>query len=311
MAVWYFNFSSDFWDGNTGRELRKCGDVTRLVAIYLFTGPHADPLGLYRVPLPTLVHHVGVSDSDARSALADLERLGFAYYDFDSDEVWVPSMASFQYGVRLTPHDNRHRSILKQLPRLQRMRFFSEFYARYRVPFNLPEEAKLDAPLPPIERKKKPASSKKLRKFPAAKNLVLPKLPHEDASAPSEPDTTPKRETWITPYEKIWKEIQGGSLPIEKSLAPLSKVRKEHGDDLALRVWGHYLGEQGRFASAAQFEQRFNAWREEYEAAEASKAPEPTEFAWMCPHCGEMHKTAQFWVGMPCPDRTVTQEQAP
>src|SRR5438309_4603703 len=47
----YRRFYSQFWTGTTGKELRSAGQEVQLMAVYLFTNPHANMIGLYYLPI--------------------------------------------------------------------------------------------------------------------------------------------------------------------------------------------------------------------------------------------------------------------
>lgn len=283
----YSRFMPGYWDGETGKRIRRAGADAQLLGVYLFTcRASLGGLGLYRLAFPMLTHELALSEDRIVAALGALDEIGFVHYDRESEEVLVPSMASWQFGENLRNVDGRHSWVVKQLVAMRRMKFFARLYERYRVPFNLPDLSEGAPPPPPPP-----------RHVPTRKSSVRAKKKSERA-----PETgNPERATWLTPYAEAWKEEMGGTLPYGKSLRPLSIVRKAHGDDLCLKVWRWYLGEQGKFSSAAQFEQRFGVWREKYEAAESERPPEPLEFAWSC-KCGVVHVTKDFYIGMPCPN---------
>lgn len=149
--------SPRFWTGETGREIRKLGLQSQVIAFYLFTCPNANMLGLYYLALPTLCHETGSPLQGALEALRSLREVKFAYYDEPSEHVWVPNMAREQIGERLKPRDNRHVAVLKELEQLRKVPFFNDFVIRYRDAFELqnvelnPEiESPLEAPSKPL-----------------------------------------------------------------------------------------------------------------------------------------------------------------
>jgi hypothetical protein len=146
----YSKVSPRFWTGETGRELRKLGKQTQVVAFYLFTCPSANMLGLYYLAMPTLCHETGSPLQGAMKALRSLKEVNFAYYDLPSEQVYVPNMAREQIGERLERRDNRHKAVLNELQRLRKTPFFNDFLSRYRVPFELQDveiEPTLASPL--------------------------------------------------------------------------------------------------------------------------------------------------------------------
>jgi hypothetical protein len=133
----YSKVSPRFWTGETGRELRKLGKQTQVIAFYLFTCPSANMLGLYYLAMPTLCHETGSPLQGAMKALRSLKEVNFAYYDLPSEQVYVPNMAREQIGERLERRDNRHKAVLNELQRLRKTPFFNDFLSRYRTPFEL------------------------------------------------------------------------------------------------------------------------------------------------------------------------------
>jgi len=133
----YSKVSPRFWTGETGRLIRKLGPETQVVAFYLFTCPSANMLGLYYLAMPTLVHETGRAFKGASEALRSLREAKFAYYDSVSEHIWVPNMAREQIGARLSPKDNRHVAVLRELEQLRKTPFFNDFVNRYRDVYHL------------------------------------------------------------------------------------------------------------------------------------------------------------------------------
>ena len=142
----YGKVSPSFWNGETGRLLRKAGSEAQLIALYLLTCQSAHMTGLFYLPLPTLCHETGLSMKGAIKALARVSEVNFAHYDTASEMVWVPEMAHYQVGESLLEKDNRHKGILKYLENYRKSKYYMEFYNRYQGPFNLPNPSPLQAP---------------------------------------------------------------------------------------------------------------------------------------------------------------------
>ena len=68
MAQKYAVLVPTFWTGETGKRLRGYGRDAQVVALYLVTGPPAEMIGLYYMPLPTLMHEVGITQQGALKA---------------------------------------------------------------------------------------------------------------------------------------------------------------------------------------------------------------------------------------------------
>lgn len=122
-----------FWTGTTGKAIKRKGHSAVALAIYLFTGPNSNMIGLYYLPLVTIVHEAGFADErQARAALEVLKELKFAYYDYENETVWVPTMALYQVGEALHPKDKRRLSIEREAERSRNSPYYSEFLAMYR-----------------------------------------------------------------------------------------------------------------------------------------------------------------------------------
>jgi hypothetical protein len=133
----YAKTSPRFWTGETGRLIRKFGAPTQVIAFYLFTCPNSNMIGLYYLPLPTLCHETGSTLEGASKALLSLSEVGFAYYDEESELVFLPNMAREQIGDRLMKKDNRHKAVLRELEQFRKSSFFNDFLHIYRHSYEL------------------------------------------------------------------------------------------------------------------------------------------------------------------------------
>ncbi len=106
----YSIFRATFWTGETGRKLRDAGRDAQLVAAYLITCSSANMIGLYYLPIPLLCHELGMSEKGASEALRRVRESKFADYEPLLEVVFVPEMAGYQLGARITPKDNRHKA---------------------------------------------------------------------------------------------------------------------------------------------------------------------------------------------------------
>ncbi len=150
----YAKVAPRFWSGDTGRSLRAQGRDSLLVALYLLTSPSSNMIGLYYLPLATLCHETTVSLPVARRVLAGFGRLGFAFYDDDTEHVWVPEMPRFQIGEELKAQgdgdgktkgaDKRIAGVERELMAVKSCRFARDFYAKYRDRFSLPSLPELE-----------------------------------------------------------------------------------------------------------------------------------------------------------------------
>jgi hypothetical protein len=160
----YAKVAPQFWTGRTGRQLRQLGPEAQLLALYLVTCPSANMLGLYYLPLPTLCHETGSPMEGACKALRSLDGIGFAHYDSEAEQVWVPEMARFQLGDALKAGDKRIAGVARELSTLTSSVFYAHFVSRYNKPFRLGLEALEPKPLPsPFQAPPKPGAGTRER----------------------------------------------------------------------------------------------------------------------------------------------------
>lgn len=135
-----------FWTGRTGRQIRKLGPMAQVVALYLLTAPGSTMLGLYYLPIGTIVHETGIPEGDVHEIMADFDEMGFAYYDADNEVVWVVEMARFQIAETVVEKDKRHAYIVRESPKFAASPLYDRWYDHYHVAFTLParKEVKRD-----------------------------------------------------------------------------------------------------------------------------------------------------------------------
>lgn len=169
--------SPRFWIGETGRKLRKLPDAQR-IAMYLLTAPMADMTGVFYCPVATILNDIGAPCEPLEAPLKGLERgfqgaskgyeppleghqralegvkrallalqaLGFCYYDFESEYVFVIEMARWQIAPKLKASDNRAkglRKIVENLPNPMRARFIARYNEDFSLGFDEKEVEKM------------------------------------------------------------------------------------------------------------------------------------------------------------------------
>ena len=134
----YRKVAPTFWTGSTGKLIRAQGQEAQIIAMYLVTCHNANMIGLYYLPLPTLVHETGIPFEGASKGLRSLKDAGFALYDEPSETVFVPRMAAWQLGDTLKTSDNNHKGLLKQLAYFRKSCFFKDFHSIYKDVYHLP-----------------------------------------------------------------------------------------------------------------------------------------------------------------------------
>lgn len=149
----YAKFVATFWTGETGKKFR--GDPRlQVMAVYLFTCPNSNMLGLYYLPLPTIAHELGWTTEGASKALRRVSEGGFAHFDPISECVWVPEMARFQVGDNLSEKDNRCRGVQREYESLPKNPFLGDFFDKYKDIFHLSKRrdstSPFEAPCKPL-----------------------------------------------------------------------------------------------------------------------------------------------------------------
>lgn len=125
-----------FWMRGSGKALR--GDMpARFLALYLFTCPSSNMIGLYCLSVPAMAHETGMATPDVMAALARLADVGVAHYDDEAELVWLPAAARWQIGQSLKPRDHQRRGVLRALVPFNGHRFVDEFLRRYGAAYHL------------------------------------------------------------------------------------------------------------------------------------------------------------------------------
>ncbi len=159
--------SPRFWIGKTGRELRKHPYAQR-VALYLMTAPSSEMTGVFYCPVSTILNDVGSPFDGAskgherdiegvKSALKALQSLGFCFYDFETEHVFVKEMAKWQIAAKLMPTDKRVKGILRYvetMPEPLRARFVRRYNDDFSLQLSVPPEpedgSSFEAPSMPL-----------------------------------------------------------------------------------------------------------------------------------------------------------------
>jgi hypothetical protein len=141
-----------FWNGETGKAIRRHGPQVQVVALYLVSSPSSNMIGLYYLPIPILCHEVGCSLQAAQHALHALAEVGFAFYDASTEHIWVPNMARFQIGEHLKPGDKQIVAVIKALNHVKNSPFVGDFLKRYQDIFHLEMTNLPEAPSEPLRR---------------------------------------------------------------------------------------------------------------------------------------------------------------
>lgn len=150
MSREYGKVSPKFWTGGTGKELRKQGPETVIVALYLMTSPMSNMLGIYCQPLLYMAHETGLGIEGVRKGLQRCIEGGFCKYDEESEVVWVIEMATFQIAASLKASDNQCAGIQKAYLALEKSPFLGEFFDKYQRAFHLKIRRGNEVPSDPL-----------------------------------------------------------------------------------------------------------------------------------------------------------------
>lgn len=135
----YGKVAPTFWTGNTGRILRQMGRDEQLLALFLVTSPASNMIGLYHLPLSSIVHYLNWSLEGASKGLRRASEGGFCLYDEESEQVFIPEMAAHQIGEPLDKTDKRVKGIIREWENCRKSVFYLDFYRRYKDSFHLPK----------------------------------------------------------------------------------------------------------------------------------------------------------------------------
>jgi len=133
----YAKISSQFWIGETGKQIRELGIETYVVAVYLITSPNANMLGVYYLPIVYIAHETGLSAEGASKTLQSLCDLHFCSYDKQNEFVWVHNMVRYQIDGILKIDDNRVKSVNQIYQSFPNLSFLNDFCLKYQDNFHL------------------------------------------------------------------------------------------------------------------------------------------------------------------------------
>lgn len=136
----YSKVSPQFWIGKTGKEIRRQGPETLIVAMYLMTCPQANMLGLFYLPEMYIAHETGLGMEGAMKGLAGCIEAGFCAYDRDSEVVWVYEMARHQIANELKERDLRSKGVQNEYDSLPENPFLACFFDKYGAAFKMAQK---------------------------------------------------------------------------------------------------------------------------------------------------------------------------
>ena len=132
---------SRFWIAGTGKKiLLELGADHAVVAIYLFTGPHAHMSGLYWCPEHLIATETNTPPRELDGILARLAGLDFLRYDEPHEMMWIISICRLQIGEELNEKDNRVRSVIRHLKALPGSYLIEHFCTYYGLEIEAPSK---------------------------------------------------------------------------------------------------------------------------------------------------------------------------
>lgn len=223
MQRWY-KLRPTFWTGDTGRALRKSPGA-RIVAVYLLSCPTANVYGLYHLALPTVALETGLPLKAVQEAFRELDRIGFASYDPDSQFVWVRQMAAQQLEAPLAPKDYRTTNAQRFYALCPRNAFLGAFWDLYHEGLRLGERRDVQ-----VRPREAPSEG------PSSSSSPSPSLVIDDGfdlfwqNYPRKDSKKRAREIWhrLKPTPQLQEEIQAA-------------IERQRGTDAWLKEAGAYI----------------------------------------------------------------------
>lgn len=145
----YARIAPTFWTRGTGKELR--GDPeAQTFALFLMSAPAGGITGIFYLSIPQMCHETGLSVASVRRVLVRFGELDFAYYDEDTELVWVVNGVRHQLGEETYAlNDKRRVGILRELKQVGSHPFVSSFVERYKDAYSLPSTLGTPSTTPP------------------------------------------------------------------------------------------------------------------------------------------------------------------
>jgi hypothetical protein len=89
-----------YWTGLTGQEIQRLGGkAAALLGAYLMFNDSMNMIGLYHLPVRTIVSQTPLTRADLTKAFYVLQQTEFADYDSVTEYTWVREMARYRLGL--------------------------------------------------------------------------------------------------------------------------------------------------------------------------------------------------------------------
>lgn len=132
---------STIWTEDTGRDWNELGHAYHKVAFYLLTGPMSNAYGLYYLPLAVITEHTAIPAKELLKMFEVFAEQEFAYFDKDSQWVWVRNMVRYQLtpnGGEISPADKRLNGVRRFYDTCIPNAHLGPFFDLYAVALGLP-----------------------------------------------------------------------------------------------------------------------------------------------------------------------------
>lgn len=189
----YGKIPSNFWI-TTAKKLR--GDATAInVALYLYSAPSANMLGLYYLPIDYIALHLGSSLEGAKKGLRRCIEGGFCGYDYENEVVWIHDFVKEDFINPLTPSDKRVKGAQTAYDLLPNCLFLKEFFDKYKSFIGLINPRDNTSP---SEAPCKPLRSQKQEQ-------------EQEQEQDQEKKLKEKKESWFSEFQAVYPKAWWGS----------------------------------------------------------------------------------------------------
>ena len=122
------------WNGNIGRILKSQGPMAAVFYVYIFSNPHRNLSGLYRLPPAYVEADIGILKDDFRSLIESFTALNLVDYDWESDEIFVIDFLVTQVVGLNGKGDKRWIAVESDLTKASSEYLRKKFWSTYKKP---------------------------------------------------------------------------------------------------------------------------------------------------------------------------------
>lgn len=141
----YSIIGTNFWSSPFFKKIS--GDpILVTLSLYLNAHPDSNMIGVFPLRVPEVCRDLGFTRDQVLRGFKQFQRLGFALYDLESEEIYLNNYAPTQMGYLskdafsgLKAQDNRVKAVVKQWGQIRSIVLKTLFYRFYREKFHLPK----------------------------------------------------------------------------------------------------------------------------------------------------------------------------